>query len=234
MDLNESLMGFGLTRQESNIYLTLLSDGALTGYEVAKRTGISRSNAYTALACLADKGAARLIEGTPVKYMPVEIKEFCDNKLKHLDRMKQFLIERLPNRPEDMEGYMTIRGDEHIVNKICHMLENALYRVYLSGESKVLEPFRDMLKQMIGRGIKVVVITHPPFELEGAVIYLAERKPGQVGIIVDSATVLTGDIGNGDQSACLYSGKKNLVDLFKESLSNEIKIIEMTGRNAIK
>lgn len=234
MDLNESLMGFGLTRQESNIYLTLLSDGALTGYEVAKRTGISRSNAYTALACLADKGAARLIEGTPVKYIPVEIKEFCDNKLKHLDRMKQFLIERLPNRPEDMEGYMTIRGDEHIANKICHMLENALYRVYLSGESKVLEPFRDMLKQMIDRGIKVVVITHPPFELEGAVIYLAERKPGQVGIIVDSATVLTGDIGNGDQSACLYSGKKNLVDLFKESLSNEIKIIEMTGRNAIK
>ena len=46
MDLNESLMCFGLTRQESNIYLTLLSDGALTGYEAAKRTGISRSNAY--------------------------------------------------------------------------------------------------------------------------------------------------------------------------------------------
>ena len=110
MDLNESLMCFGLTRQESNIYLTLLSDGALTGYEAAKRTGISRSNAYTALACLVDKGAARLIEGTPVKYMPVEIKEFCDNKLKHLNRMKQFLIERLPDRSEDMEGYVTIRG----------------------------------------------------------------------------------------------------------------------------
>ena len=234
MDLNESLMCFGLTRQESNIYLTLLSDGALTGYEAAKRTGISRSNAYTALACLVDKGAARLIEGTPVKYMPVEIKEFCDNKLKHLNRMKQFLIERLPDRSEDMEGYVTIRGDEHIFDKICHMLENARYRVYLSGERKVLEPYTELLEQMVRRNIKVVVITNPPFELEGAGVYLAERQPGQVGIIVDSSTVLTGDIGNGDQSVCLYSGKKNLVDLFKDSLSNEIKIIELTGRKEIK
>lgn len=58
MDLNDALMCFGLTRQESSLYLTLLSDGALTGYEAAKRTGISRSNTYTALACLVDKGAA--------------------------------------------------------------------------------------------------------------------------------------------------------------------------------
>ena len=33
---------------------------------------------------------------------------------------------------------------------------------------------------------------------------------------------------------CLYSGKKNLVDLFKDSLSNEIKIIELTERNESK
>ena len=89
MDLNDALMCFGLTRQESTIYLTLLSDGALTGYEVAKRTGISRSNTYTALACLVDKGAAWLMEGTPVRYIPVEIEEFSNNKLKHLEQMSE-------------------------------------------------------------------------------------------------------------------------------------------------
>ena len=89
-------MCFGLTRQESTIYLTLLSDGALTGYEVAKRTGISRSNTYTALACLVDKGAARLVEGTPVRYMPVAAEEFGDNKIKNLQRMKRLLLEQIP------------------------------------------------------------------------------------------------------------------------------------------
>ena len=129
MDLNDALMCFGLTRQESTIYLTLLSDGALTGYEVAKRTGISRSNTYTALACLVDKGAARLVEGTPVRYMPVAAEEFGDNKIKNLQRMKRLLLEQIPVRTEAMEGYITIRSDGHISDKIRYMREHGLYRV---------------------------------------------------------------------------------------------------------
>lgn len=234
MDLNDALMCFGLTRQESTIYLTLLSDGALTGYEAAKRTGISRSNTYTALACLVDKGAARLMEGTPVRYIPVEIEEFSNNKLKHLRQVKQFLQEQIPVRTEAMEGYITIQGDVHISDKVSYMLEHAVHRVYFSGENQVLDSYREILERRGAEGLKVVVITNPPYELPNARMYLADRKPGQIGVIVDSATVLTGDVGNGDQSVCLYSGKKNLVDLFKDSLSNEIKIIELTGRNESK
>ena len=234
MDLNDALMCFGLTRQESTIYLTLLSDGALTGYEVAKRTGMSRSNTYTALACLVDKGAARLVEGTPVRYMPVAAEEFGDNKIKNLQRMKRLLLEQIPVRTEAMEGYITIRSDGHISDKIRYMLEHALYRVYVSGENHVVDAYREILERRAAEGLKVVIITNPPYKLDNARIYLADRKPGQVGVIVDSSTVLTGDVGNGEQSSCLYSGKKNLVDLFKDSLSNEIKIIELTGRNEWK
>jgi hypothetical protein len=45
-------------------------------------------------------------------------------------------------------------------------------------------------------------------------------------LIVDSQNVLTGDIEEED-STCLYSNKKNLVELMKGSLRNEIDIIEM-------
>ena len=71
MDVVEGLMRFGLTRQESMLYIHLLSGGAMTGYEAAKATGISRSNAYTALAALTDKGAACAADGTPTRYMAV-------------------------------------------------------------------------------------------------------------------------------------------------------------------
>ena len=40
----EQLILFGLSRQEAAIYLCLLQNEELTGYEVAKLTGISRSN----------------------------------------------------------------------------------------------------------------------------------------------------------------------------------------------
>ena len=60
--LIEYLMHFGLSRQEALIYEQLLARGKQTGYEIARDTGISRSNAYTSLAALVEKGAAYLVE----------------------------------------------------------------------------------------------------------------------------------------------------------------------------
>lgn len=40
--IQEKFISFGLTRQEASIYLCLFKYGELTGYEVAKQTGISR------------------------------------------------------------------------------------------------------------------------------------------------------------------------------------------------
>ena len=57
----EQLTLFGLSRQEAAIYLCLLQNEELTGYEVAKLTGISRSNVYNGLASLVEHGAAALI-----------------------------------------------------------------------------------------------------------------------------------------------------------------------------
>ena len=50
--LIDGLMQFGLTRQEASIYICLASNRELSGYEVSKITGISRSNVYSALASL--------------------------------------------------------------------------------------------------------------------------------------------------------------------------------------
>lgn len=55
MDNVERLMEFGLTRHEASLYILLTLEGSLNGYEAAKQSGISRSNAYNALAGLVDK-----------------------------------------------------------------------------------------------------------------------------------------------------------------------------------
>ena len=56
------LTEFGLTRQEAGIYECLLGEGKISGYEVAKLLGISRSNAYGSLASMTEKGAVYLVE----------------------------------------------------------------------------------------------------------------------------------------------------------------------------
>ena len=131
MDLIELLMNFNLTRQEATIYLLLSSEGELSGYEVSKRTGISRSNTYNALANLVDKGAAYIIEGNAVLYTPVSIEEFCNNKIRFLKNVKDEIILKLPPKKEESSGYITIKGEKHIIDKLANMLIEAKERVYL-------------------------------------------------------------------------------------------------------
>lgn len=227
MDIMENLMRFGLTRQESTLYVQLLTEGAMTGYEAAKATGISRSNAYTSLAGLVDKGAAYIMDGTPTKYVPVPAVEFLEKKISALQMTKDWLVSCLPEATGGEEGYITIKGAENICHKIESLIKSAMQRIYITGESTLIQPFMGILKMRASQGIKVVIISDVPIKDTGLISYVARRAPGQIGIITDSEAVLTGDISNTGAASCLYSRKKNLVDLFKRSLSNEIMLIEL-------
>lgn len=231
MNITELLMHFNLTRQEANIYITLYAEGELTGYEVAKLTGISRSNTYTSLAGLVEKGAAFVIEGTATRYTAVPVEDFCENNIRHLQQIKLILKNNMPARREENEGYITIKGDKHILDKIRNMLLEAKERVYLSLSNKTISFIQAELANIIERGLKTVIITDRPFVLPGATIYYAEKPPHQIRLIADSANALTGDIGDGENSTCLYSKKNNLVELLKESIKNEIMLIDMKKGN---
>lgn len=228
MDITGLLTHFGLTKQEATIYMMLFTEGQLTGYEAAKLTGISRSNTYTALAGLVEKGAAYLIEGTATRYTPVSLEEFCNNKIEELQQFKRDLIQNTPVQKEEIGGYITIKGEAQILNKIKNMLRQSQKRAYLSMSKEITDLILEELKDGVARGLKIVIITNEPFLLEGATVYHAEKTQKQIRLIADSASVLTGDINDGTSSTCLYSKKKNLVDLFKESLKNEIKLIALT------
>lgn len=226
IDIIEILMNFGLTRQEAVIYKLLFSDGELNGYEVSKLTGISRSNAYNALAGLVEKGAAYVIEGNAAIYTPVDIEEFCENKIRFMNKSKLELIKNIPKRKEKCDGYITIKDEKHIVDKMKNMLIKAKERVYISLSQNLLEVVITSLEEVRKKGIKLVIITDKNFNFEGATIYTSEKEPTQVRLIVDSKHVLTGDI----KDTCLYSSNNNLVKVFKEALTNEIKLIELNKK----
>lgn len=227
METIDRLISFGLTRHEASIYLLLFQEGELNGYEVSKLTSISRSNAYNALASLVEKGAAYIIEGDTIKYTPVPMEEFCDNKIKDLVMNKKEILKSVPKRRCENNGYITITGEKHIMDKIRNILKNTEKRVYLSVYNNILSKFEDELTALVKRGIKVVIITNLKFKLEGAIIYYANVKAEQIRLIADSKYVLTGELRDKVNSTCLYSSNDNLVEIFKESLRNEIKLIEL-------
>ena len=234
-NLTELLTEFGLTRQEASVYLSLLADGDLNGYEVAKTLGISRSNAYTALSGLVDKGAAWLIEGSVTRYTAVPGADFCDNRLRTLAQSRDSLLTALPRRRTETGSYITIKGAAQVLDRLHHLLIGVRERVYLALHGQVLVRFLDELSELLKRSCKVVIITDAQTlqstevqkELAGAHLQAGAVSVDQIRVIVDSHHVMTGELTGGAKASCLYSDQKHLVDLFKTAMRNELRLIEL-------
>lgn len=224
-DFIENLTVFGLTRQEATLYQSLLSNGEMTGYEVAKITGISRSNVYASLNGLVEKGAAYVEEGESAKYTPVPIKEFTANILKTMEQKADFLEKNAPAPLPPSDGYITIKGAQHINNKISQLLEQTQIRLYVFAEKELLESYRSQLQSLVQKDIKVVILSDG-FVLEGAKVYNTEPEKGQLRLISDTSYVLTGELTGSTSDTCLFSGQQNLVSVMREALKNKIILLE--------
>lgn len=227
MDNIEMLINFGLTRQEASIYNLLFSEGKLNGYEASKLSGISRSNTYNALAGLVEKGAAYVLEESSIYYTPVPINEFCNNKIRFLENLKDKLSSSMPKKREETHGYITIKGEKHILDKLVNMLKDAKERIYISLSNNRIKNYANELNQLIDKGIKVVIITNEALSFSGAKVYNTDVKDEHIRVIVDSKYVLTGEIIDELNSTCLFSSNDNLVEVFKEALANKIRLIEI-------
>lgn len=232
MEIAEALMKVGFTRQESLLYLTLCREGPLTGYEAAKSTGISRSNAYLALAGLVEKGAAYRSEGETVKFIPVPAAELTRRLRDEFGRVLDFIAANAPPFELPREPFITIDGRNAIIRELKDMLHIARERIYLAADPVELDGIMTELAAAVDRGLKVVVITTPPWNLKGATVYYHSRTPGQLRLIVDSASVLTGELTRIGHSACIFSRNRNLVQLIKDSLTNELELIGRKNRRA--
>ena len=218
------LTEFSLTRQEASIYAALLNHGDMTGYEVAKDTGFSRSNVYAALMALTEKGAAYLVQGESTKFRPVELKQFTQNKINELTKQAAWLEKHGPQKVLSCEGYITIVGAKNIRNKIREMLEKTELRLYLMAPAEIIRDYEDELKRLVAEKKKIVLITEG-YKLKGTILYEAKVEEGQIRFITDSSYVLTGELTDDEHNTCLYSGQKNLVEVMKEALKNKITLL---------
>ncbi len=226
MDIIDALMQAGFTRQESILYITLCREGELTGYEASKITGIPRSNAYLGLAGLADKGGAYRINGEAAKYTAVAPDEMIQNLNRRFAQIVKVIKDEIPQVNEHGDSFVTISGSQQILDKMKNLIDQANKRVYISIAREQLEYVLEELTRAKDRGLKVVIITSERIELDGMVCYTSNKQFGSVRLITDTENVLTGQL-YGSNPTSLFSRNMNMVELIKDSLTNEIKLINI-------
>lgn len=226
MQLIDCLMKTGLTKHESKIYITLCQEGEITGYEVAKKTGIPRANIYQALAGLVDKGGAYLVEGSVQRYTAVPVEEYCKNFMRKMESVVQIIKKECPTSKQKSEPYITISGFDNILCKVKNIIYEAKERIYISISSDDIDYIKDELVYAVKKGLKVVVITSNDPNIDNIILYVLNKRSGQIRLIADTKEVLTGDITGSKNDTCLYSKNKPLIELIKDSLKNEITLSE--------
>lgn len=229
MDIIDALMQAGFTKHESMLYVTLCREGELTGYEASKITGIPRSNAYLGLAGLSDKGGAHRISGETARYTAVHPDELVQNLRRKFSAVMKIILEEIPQVDSIGDSFVTIKGSQQILDKMKNLINKAQKRVYISISSEQLGSVMGELSEARDRGLKVVIITSEKFEPEGMICYTSNKQSGSVRLITDSENVLTGQL-SGTNPTSLFSRNSNMVDLIKDSLTNEIKLININNK----
>lgn len=228
MELIQALKKFGFTQQESLMYVTLCKMGAMTGYEAAKVSGISRSNAYAALSSLVEKGGAIVSSEDSSKYTAIPREELILNLRRSCESTLEFLEENLPEQEEEEAPYLTISGYGNTLDKMRNMILLAKGWVYLSVSSSTVKILTPELETCIERGLKVVILSDEDPHLSGVVFMHNEAPAENVRIIADTSEVIVGTL-EVNKGQCLYSKNKHLVSLMREALLNEIELIKIRG-----
>lgn len=77
-DLTTVMKKYGFTESETKVYLTLLSNEQMTGYEISKQSGVPRSKVYNLLETLVKKNVVLVTPSENKVYRAIDPTEFVD------------------------------------------------------------------------------------------------------------------------------------------------------------
>lgn len=213
-ELIEKLTSLGMTEYEAKVYIALLSEYPVTGYQVAKRAGVPRSMVYEALSRLETRGAVLMTrEKKAGYYRPVDpsviLDRYAETARKKAEELKGSLASLYTRRDDGRVWNFTGHDDAvHHARGMCADAEREIMIVLGDADLAVLE---DDLRSAYDRGVRLGVmltgdatfdvgdvIRHPKHETElhqlgGTILAVADERecliagPGETAL----ATVTT-------------------------------------------
>ncbi len=219
MTITDALKNLGFTQQEAVLYMKLAQATSMTGYEAAKSSGISRSNAYASLSNLVDKGYAYTIDGNPVHYVAISKEDLMANAKRDFAKTLTVIEDKLQTTPITSEPYITVSGEKAVYDKMKNVILQADERIYVSVSAPILKELEEELIIACEKGLKVVVLSSEDISCGEHVYYPTDRN-ASIKLIADTSEIIAGTL---NQS--LYSKNTTLVHIIRESLIDEITLI---------
>jgi len=206
------LQRVGLNKYEAEAYLTLLTDGPLTGYELGKRSSVPLSKSYETLERLARRGLALVQPGDPPRYLAELPERFLAQTRSDQEAVLTALATALADqqRAEPTEQFWVVRGRVNVLNRARALIDGARESVAL-GQREVVPELSEALGRARARGCRVTVQTWAAS--------VSERAPGElVALLVDDVDALAGTLMPASQCQAVVSGNPGLASSLRIAL----------------
>lgn len=204
MEIVQALQALGFTEYEARAYLALVDGGELSGYELAKASGIPRANIYAVADKLLQRGAAqRLQDAGGSRYAavpPTQVLRGIETGQQHaLTEARRTLAQR--PRQRQPAAVFTLRNDELLAKarQLIGASEKALSIAIQPSEAAFLaEPLRAARE----RGVTITTLCLEACEREcggcQGEIHRYQLAPGGdvrwLVLVVDQRTALVGQL----------------------------------------
>lgn len=237
------LVKLGFSEYEAKAYIALLGKNPVSGYELAKQSGVPRSMIYEVAGKLALRGAAlTLHSGSVTRYAPVPAAEFLDQLQQEHENLVNNLKEELTALAEapvpDLDYVWNIEGVENVLARAVEMIDQAQKQIYLALLPVTFDALRPSLVNAVARGVRTVLYTTAELDLPGgeiAVAHVSEETLGQahgLGIIlvIDGVEVLIGERLSSVNARASWTGSALLVFIAEHHLRTDLYLPEILSR----
>lgn len=221
------LLEIGFTLNEAKVYLTLLQNRYLNGYEISKLSNVSRSLVYNVIDRLVAKGFVLKSEGQINYYCALpyykvieKIKNDNINKL-NVAREKLKNYSRIEN---ESEYIFNIKGIDEFFSKANDLILNAKKEISISIRKEDFPKIEESLSIASKKGIKIYIFSFSNIDFPYGELFSYQLKDPtslfpyrRISIVVDGKEVIVGE-NAGDKSICVLSKNHALVSMTTDEI----------------
>lgn len=241
-DSYEFLIKVGFSLNEAKVYVTLLQNKALNGYEIAKLSGVSRSLVYDVIERLLNKGFIIKSEGAINYYVALDYNktlEKIDNE-NHKNLLNaEAKLKLLSKKENDNEFIFNIRGFDKFIDKAKERILLAKREISLSIWKQDFALLKDDLLKAIKRGVKVYIFSFEDIILDKAEIFSYKVKDAsnlfpyrRISLIIDNNDTFIGE-NIGDKSVSIYTKNQAISSLAIDEIVLNIFWFKLIEKNSL-
>jgi len=238
----ETLKKLNFTEYEAKAYLSLLEESPLTGYAVAKNSGVPRSRIYEVLDSLVIRGDILVSPGNTPEYTPVPAKELIKNRRREAEEnfeVAEKSLAEFERSANDRENIWNITGRNEILDKVKNCILFAKKRILLEVWKEEFKELESDLRQAANRGVNVTIIAYGEITSDFANVYLhymgheiAEEYGGRwIVISADDSEVVAGIVSLGKDSRAAWTKHVGLVMPITEVMIHDLYLMEIMEKH---